>query len=51
VAGAYVKQEGLVSSHYNTIAFLRTMEEVLGLPPLNLNDGLGTPMAGIFKAG
>jgi len=29
VAGAYVKQGALVSTPYNTINFLRTMEEVL----------------------
>ena len=49
VAGAYVKQGALVSTQYNTIAFLRTMEEVLGLPPMNLNDALARPMADIFN--
>jgi DNA-binding beta-propeller fold protein YncE len=49
VAGAYVKQGALVSTQYNTINFLRTIEEVLGLPPLNLNDGLARPMADIFN--
>ena len=49
VAGAYVKQGALVSSPYNTIDFLRTIEEVLGLPPMNLNDALARPMADIFN--
>ncbi len=49
VAGAYVKQGALVSSQYNTINFLRTIEEVLGLPPLNLNDALAKPMADLFN--
>ncbi len=49
VAGAYVKQGALVSTRYNTIDFLRTIEEVLGLPPLNLNDALARPMADIFN--
>ena len=31
VAGAYVKQGALVSTQYNTIDFVRTIEEVLGL--------------------
>ncbi|BDV42149.1 lipoprotein [Geotalea uraniireducens] len=48
VAGAYVKRGALVSSHYNTINFLRTIEEVLGLPPMNLNDALARPMTDIF---
>ncbi|MBI3785968.1 MAG: beta-propeller fold lactonase family protein [Deltaproteobacteria bacterium] len=49
VAGAYVKQHAVVSTAYNTIDFVRTMEEVLGLPPLNLNDALAKPMADIFN--
>ena len=53
VAGAYVKQGALVSTPYNTIDFLRTMEEVLGLQKLarlmNLNDALASPMADIFN--
>lgn len=49
VAGAYVKRGALVSSQYNTIDFLRTIEEVLGLPPLNLNDALAKPMADLFN--
>jgi hypothetical protein len=49
VVGAYVKQGVLVSTQYNTINFVRTMEEVLGLPPMNLNDALAQPMADIFN--
>jgi DNA-binding beta-propeller fold protein YncE len=49
VAGAYVKQQTLVSTQYNTLDFLRTMEEVLGIPQLNLNDALARPMADIFN--
>jgi hypothetical protein len=49
IAGAYVKN-GVVSTAYNTLDFIRTMEEVLGLQPMNLNDALATPMADIFNA-
>ncbi len=49
VAGAYVKQGAVVSTLYNTLDFLRTMEEVLGIPQLNLNDALARPMADIFN--
>jgi DNA-binding beta-propeller fold protein YncE len=49
VAGAYVKQHALVSTQYNTIDYVRTIEEVLGLPPMNLNDALARPMADIFN--
>ena len=49
VAGAFVKQKEVVSTLYNTMDFLRTIEEVLGLPQLNLNDKLARPMADIFN--
>ena len=49
VAGAFVKQGAVVSTQYNTIDFLRTIEEVLGLAPMNLNDALARPMADIFN--
>jgi YVTN family beta-propeller protein len=48
VAGAYVKN-ALVSTAYNTLDFVRTMEEVLGLAPMNLNDALANPMTDIFN--
>ncbi|MGB8479690.1 MAG: putative Ig domain-containing protein [Acidobacteriaceae bacterium] len=50
MAGAYVKQGAVISTHYNTIDFIRTMEEVLGLKQyLNLNDALGHPMTDVFN--
>ena len=48
VAGAWVKQGAVVSTEYNTVDFLRTIEEVLGIQQLNLNDMLARPMADIF---
>jgi hypothetical protein len=48
VAGAYVR-DAVVSTAYTTVDFVRTIEEVLGLPPMNLNDALATPMADIFN--
>ncbi len=48
VAGAYVKN-AVVSTPYTTLNFMRTMEEVLGLPPMNLNDALAAPMSDIFN--
>jgi YVTN family beta-propeller protein len=49
VAGAWVKQRALVSTQYNTIDFVRTIEDVLGIQQLNLNDKLARPMADIFN--
>ncbi len=48
VVGPYVKQNAVVSSSYNTVDFIRTMEEILGLAPLNLNDSIATPMTDVF---
>ena len=48
VAGPYVRQGALVSTRYTTLNFLRTIEAVLGLKPLGLNDALASPMADVF---
>jgi len=49
IAGPFVKQGALVSTAYNTVDFIRTMEEVLGIKQfLNLNDALAHPMADVF---
>ena len=58
VIGPYVKRGAVVSTPYNTLSFLRTIEEALGLPQLNealglprymnMNDAVATPMADIF---
>ena len=48
VIGAYVKQGAVVSQRYNTVSMLRTIEEVLGMKPLGLNDAMQSPMAEVF---
>jgi hypothetical protein len=48
IAGPYVKQGGVVSTQYNTINFLRTIERVLGLQPAHLTDAVALPMADVF---
>jgi YVTN family beta-propeller protein len=48
VIGPYVKQKAVVSTAYTTISMLRTMEEVLGIGKLNLNDASATAMADVF---
>jgi DNA-binding beta-propeller fold protein YncE len=48
IVGPYVKHNALVSTQYNTINFIRTMERILGLPPLNLHDAVAQPMADVF---
>jgi DNA-binding beta-propeller fold protein YncE len=42
-------QQPLVdSTFYTTVSVLRTMEELLGLPPMNNNDAFAPPMAPLF---
>jgi YVTN family beta-propeller protein len=48
VLGPYVKRGAVVSTPYNTVSMVKTIEEVLGLEPLGLNDALAAPMADIF---
>ena len=48
IVGPYVKQAAVVSTPYNTINFLRTMEEILGIAPQNLNDATALPMTDVF---
>jgi len=48
VIGPYVKQGAVVSEHYTTVSMLRTIEDVLGMQPMGLNDGLAEPMADVF---
>ena len=48
VIGPYVRHGALVSTRFTTINLLRTIEAVLGLRPLGLNDALAEPMADVF---
>ena len=51
IAGPYVKQGAVVSHRYTTVDMVRTIETVLGLRPLGLNDALAEPMAAVFDTG
>ena len=49
IVGPYVKQGGaVVSTQYNTINFVRTIERVLGLGANHYTDALAQPMADVF---
>jgi YVTN family beta-propeller protein len=48
VVGPYVKQHAVVSKAYNTVNLVRTMEDILGIGQLNLNDSVAVPMADVF---
>ena len=48
IAGAYVKQHAVVSAHYTTVNMLATIENVLGIGPMGINDAVLSPMADVF---
>ncbi len=48
VASAYTKRGAVVHTQYNQTSLLRTMELMLGLPPMNQMDATATPMFDCF---
>jgi DNA-binding beta-propeller fold protein YncE len=48
IAGPYVKHRAVVSERYTTVSMIRTIEEILGLSPLNLHDAHVRPMTAAF---
>ena len=48
IAGPYVRHGAVVSQRYTTVNMVRTIESVLGLAPMGLNDALAAPMADAF---
>jgi YVTN family beta-propeller protein len=48
VVGPYVKQGAVVSTRYNQVNALRTIEDVLGTEHINLNTAFQRPMADVF---
>jgi len=48
VVSPYTKRKAVVSTQYNTTSILRTMELILGLPPMNQIDATATPMSDCF---
>ena len=51
VIGPYVKHHVVISKPYTTISMLRTIEEILGIGQLNLNDSSAAVMADVFDPG
>ncbi len=48
VASPYAKRGVTVSTQYNTTSILRTIGQILGLPPMNQFDASATPLADCF---
>ena len=48
VASPYTKRGATISTQYNQTSLLRTLELILGLPPMNQMDATATPMFDCF---
>lgn len=48
IASPYTKRQQTVSTRYNQLSLIRTMELILGLPPMNQMDATATPMIDCF---
>jgi len=48
VVGPYVKRGAVIHSQYNQTSLIRTMELMLGLPPMNIMDASASPMFDCF---
>jgi hypothetical protein len=46
----YTKRGAVIKTQYNTTSMLRTMEQILGLPPMNQFDATATPMFDCFTS-
>ena len=38
----------MISTDYNQTSMIRTIEQILGLPPMNIMDATATPMFEVF---
>ena len=50
LASPFAKRQVTVSTQYNSTSVLRTIGQILGLPPMNLFDASATPMVDCFVA-
>jgi hypothetical protein len=50
VVSPYTKRHAVISTQYNQTGLLRTMELMLGLPPMNQMDATATPMFDCFTS-
>jgi YVTN family beta-propeller protein len=50
VISPWAKCHAVISTQYNTTSLIRTMEQILGLPPMNQFDASATPMFDAFQS-
>jgi YVTN family beta-propeller protein len=50
VISPYSRLKNTVSTYYNQPSMVRTIEQILGLPPMNIQDAIANPMSGCFTS-
>jgi DNA-binding beta-propeller fold protein YncE len=50
-AGPYVRQRAVVSKRYTTVSVVKTIEQILKIGPIGLDDALAAPMSDVFDPG
>jgi YVTN family beta-propeller protein len=50
VISPYSRLKKTVHTYYNQPSMVRTIEQILGLPPMNVQDAIASPMINCFKA-
>ncbi|HUX73014.1 MAG TPA: beta-propeller fold lactonase family protein [Steroidobacteraceae bacterium] len=49
IVGPYVRRHAVVDTRYSTVNMIRTIEDVLGMGPMTLNDAYERPMTDVFS--
>jgi len=50
IISPYTKTSSVVHTNYNQVSMVRTIEQILGLPPMNIMDATAMPMFDCFSA-
>jgi hypothetical protein len=50
VISPYAKEGAVISNRYDLLSFVRSIELIIGMDPLSLNDALATPLYDAFSA-
>jgi YVTN family beta-propeller protein len=50
IISPYTKTASLVHTNYNQVSMVRTIEQILGLPPMNIMDATAMPMFDCFSS-
>ncbi len=49
IISPYTRNDKVVSTEYNQTSLIRTIEQILGIPPMNIEDATAKPMFNVFS--